>query len=362
MRNALIIVLIASSWLHFLYGQETESPDSAGQKRKDVEFFPILSYDTDVGFGYGVKAFFLDHFSLSESFDLVLFHSTKGERWYRLVASFPDIELRQRTLYPLALDFLIDYDKLVNANYFGVGNSSSYTTRETYTKTPLEISITAGRGFTPTVVGQVVLRYRSIRISSIDPLGNLALQMRTSTPRATSISLVLSLRYDTRNSFVNPTTGTVVLGEGEWAPQWSSSTTSFSRFAFFTQGYIPLHGIVFAGRLGVQQIYGKNLPLQILLPIGGVNSLRGYPQDRFLDRASIIINFETRFILLWRLAGVAGWDIGKVWSSLGKADLVSWPNNLTVGLRLIMDNFVVRFDLGFSRETTGLYLNFGQLF
>lgn len=362
MRNTLIIVLLTSSWLPLLHGQETESPDSGSQQRSDVELFPILSYDTDVGFGYGVKGFFLDHLTLSESFDLVLFHSTKGERWYRLVASFPDIELRQRTLYPLALDFLIDYDKLINANFFGVGNSSSYDAREIYTKTPLEISITTSRGFTPTVVGQFLIRYRTVSISRMNPLGNLAVQMQTSTHRATSISLVLSLRYDTRNSFVNPTTGTVVLGEGGWAPQWSSSTISFSRLAFFTQGYIPLNGIVFAGRLAVQKINGTNLPLQTLLPIGGVNSLRGYPQDRFLDKASTIINLEARFMLLWRLAGVAGWDIGKVWSSLGKADLRSWPNNPTVGLRLLMDNFVVRLDVGFSRETTGLYLNFGQLF
>ncbi|HAB53357.1 MAG TPA: hypothetical protein DCE80_14495, partial [Ignavibacteriales bacterium] len=41
-----------------------------------LEPLPIISYDTDVGLGYGAKAFFLNHLGLNESFDLVLFNST----------------------------------------------------------------------------------------------------------------------------------------------------------------------------------------------------------------------------------------------------------------------------------------------
>jgi hypothetical protein len=36
--------------------------------------------------------------------------------------------------------------------------------------------------------------------------------------------------------------------------------------------------------------------------------------------------------------------------------------NSLVGLRFSMDTFVVRADLGFGKETTGFYLNFGHLF
>ena len=46
----------------------------------DFEIFPILSYDTDTGFGYGLKSFFLNFLGINESFDLILFNSTKGSR------------------------------------------------------------------------------------------------------------------------------------------------------------------------------------------------------------------------------------------------------------------------------------------
>jgi hypothetical protein len=32
------------------------------------------------------------------------------------------------------------------------------------------------------------------------------------------------------------------------------------------------------------------------------------------------------------------------------------------GLRFYMNTFVVRCDVGFGKETTGLYFNFGQVF
>lgn len=362
MTQCLILITVGACFTFPTSAQETQAADSVDHQRRGFEFLPILSYDTDVGFGYGAKVFLLNRLSLHESFDIVLFHSTKGERAYRFVASFPDVELRQRTSYPCAFDVLVEYDRLINANFFGVGNSSLYGARETYARTFFEISVTTSRGFTPTFVGQTLIQYRSVRNSNIDPSGNLGTQGETSMGRAISIFMGFSLRYDTRNSAVNPSTGTVLLAEGGWAPQWNSGTVSFSRWGFWTQEYVSFHNIVFAGRVGLQQIGGANLPVQMLLPIGGGNTLRGYPQDRYLDRMSVIINLEARFMIVWRLGAIVGWDAGKVWRSPDKMDLTSWPNNPTVGLRLIMDNFVARLDVGFSRETTGLYLNFGHLF
>ena len=72
--------------------------------RAGFEFLPLLSYDTDTGFGYGIKTFFYDQLNTKESFDVILFNSTKGEQWYKFVFSTPDFESRQGTKYPLAID------------------------------------------------------------------------------------------------------------------------------------------------------------------------------------------------------------------------------------------------------------------
>ncbi|MEK6571650.1 MAG: hypothetical protein AABZ61_09780, partial [Bacteroidota bacterium] len=114
-----------------------------------TEALPILTYDTDVGFGYGVKVFFLNHLKCDESFDIVLFNSTKGERFYRLVFSMPDFEKRLGKAYLLAVDLIVEYDKWIKNNFFGIGNTSSYADKQVYTKEPLEVSLALSRGFTP---------------------------------------------------------------------------------------------------------------------------------------------------------------------------------------------------------------------
>jgi len=95
-------------------------------------------------------------------------------------------------------------------------------------------------------------------------------------------------------------------------------------------------------------LFGKDLPAQVLLPLGGNTSLRGSPQDRYLGKSAVLANAELRFPLVWRLNGVLGLDAGKVWSSLAAVDFRGWDVNPTVGLRFIMKTFVVRFDVGFA--------------
>jgi len=42
--------------------------------------------------------------------------------------------------------------------------------------------------------------------------------------------------------------------------------------------------------------------------------------------------------------------------------LSDWIINQVLGLRFYMDDFIVRLDVGFGSETTGIYFNFGHIF
>lgn len=341
------------------------STDAAAISRASIEPLPIISYDTDTRFGYGAKLFLFNLMKMKESFDMVLFNSTKGERWYRGVFSYPDFESRQGTVYPIAFDFTFDYDKWIKNNFYGVGNNSLLSNHEFYTREPMEFDLGFSRGFTSQIVGQAIIKHESIRNFNFEDssrLEVLAPSLNSSTARYTSIDL--TLRLDTRNSFVNPSHGIVLQGESEFSPSWSLGNTSFTRLGGWFQYYSVLFypTTVFALRVGLQRMIGDSLPVQVLTSIGGTNNLRGYPQDRYLDKASALMNAELRFPIFWRIGGVVGADAGKVWQSLSSADLRDWAFNPVVGLRLYMDNYVVRADLGFGRDGTGFYFNFGQLF
>lgn len=360
-RTAVILLVVLMPGFPKSVGaQPSKSVDST-----IVEFFPILSYDTDAGVGYGGKVVFRNQLGWKESFDLTLFLSSKGERWYRFAFSQPDAELRQGTRYPLAVDFFVDYDKWISNSFFGLGMESSFQAREFYTKEPLELNLAVSHGFSRAVVGSVGLRSKAVRNYGFSD----GSRLRELTPalnagRASFASLFLQARYDTRNSFINPSSGIVAQLEWERAPASSSWNTSFTSYGAALQWYhqVLFPDVVLALRYWTTVINGENLPVQLLFPMGGNRTLRGSPQDRYLDRVATVANAEVRFPIYRRLAGIAAVDAGRVFHSLSQYSLSRWKLNPTAGLRLIMETFVVRLDVGVGTETTGLYLNFGHIF
>ncbi len=351
--KTLLLLHIAGCWL--IAGQSSDSITTV------FEPLPIVSYDTDTGFGYGAKAFLLNAFGQQESFDLILFNSTKGERWYRFVFSIPDFELRQGTVYPVALDVIIDYDKYVARSFFGIGNGSQYDDLEKYTRRDVEIAPALTRTISTRMIAQLGYRFKSISSYNFDPEGRLKdLSPEQNKTGITNHSLFCVFRFDNRNSFINPDSGLVLMGELEL----TGGTTTYFRTAVWYQHYHTLltDRIVLAYRLGLEALSGNDLPLQVLLPIGGNRSLRGYPQDRFLDKVRGLINLEIRFPVWGRLGGIAGIDLGKVWHSAAAMDLRNWPIGPVLGLRYYFRTYIVRLDVGHSHEATGVYFNFGHIF
>ncbi len=340
------------------------SPDSsaAPPPEKKIELFPILSYDTDAGFGYGLKIFGWNYLGIDESIDLTLFNSTKGERWYRVVFSVPDFERRQGTVYPLSFDLIFDYDKWIASNFYGVGNDARAEARVAYTKEPLDLALLAGRGASPSFAMQAGVRIRSVR-NIVDP--------DTASPdpghlyggRVLYWAPMGSVRYDTRNSYIDATRGLVMQCDLEIAPATKANDVSFTKLSLTLQAYELLCGRSSVAVRGLfSALAGTDLPVQVLLPVGGGSTLRGYPQDRFLDRVAGVVNAEFRFPIYWRFWGIAGIDAGRVWGAVRQLSFNDWKSAAVFGLRFKMDLFIVRLDFGLSDETTGFYLNFGQLF
>jgi len=79
-------------------------------------------------------------------------------------------------------------------------------------------------------------------------------------------------------------------------------------------------------------------------------------------KSAAIANLELRFPIYRRFGGVAGYDTGTVSRNIKDIFNNSFLSSPVIGLRYYMDTFVVRADVGFGKETTGLYFNFGHLF
>ncbi len=344
------------------------SPQAPAEARgRSWSVFPILMYDTDIGVGYGGKGKIVNFLGHSESFDLMLFNSSKGERTYVLTFSVPDIEIRQCTTYGLSLDVKAEYSKVLKQYFFGVGPDSREDDLTYYTDEKKELLLTLGRGFSPFFVAELQYAFKNVRFFNVEP-------DRPHTDRLSAVGEVFSpyaalqVRFDTSDSQIHPLEGVRVILRGEAAGRWLGNRhASYFRYSLDLRNYVRLLGArdVLALRALVQKITGKEIPLFELPALGGgseFNALRGFRLNRFRDRGKILLNLEYRFPLWKRIGGNLFMDTGMVWPQCKQIRWAGSAANAGWGLRYYLENFVVRFDMGIGSEGMGIYFNFGHVF
>ena len=334
---------------------------------KSLSAFPILMYDTDIGYGYGAKAKFVNYLSRKESFDLILFNSSKGERWYVFTFSIPDFEIRQRKKYSFSFDLKAEYDKYLKYFYYGRGPDSRKEDVSEFTFRKTEVMLTLGRGITPFVVvegGYVFKDVEYLKIEEDSPFSGLL----KGVGHKFSPFVFFVLRFDTSDSQIHPKEGFRFLLQNDFAAGFlGNKNAEFHRMTLDFRKYLCLLGKsdVLAFRTLIQKISGSKIPLFEMSVLGGasiLNAMRGYKLNRFLDHGKFLVNIEYRFPLFWRIGGNLFVDGGSVWPSWGKIDLSRTALNAGWGLRYYLKNFIVRFDMGFSKEGTGIYFNFNHVF
>lgn len=354
-KNSILLFLFVI-WL-FLNGAIIAQSDSS---RENIEAMPLISYDTDVGLGYGGKLFLFDLFETEESFDFLLFNSSKGEQWYRFAYSYPDFESRQGTKFPIAVDLIAEYDKYSKYTYYlPIAKYDCI-----YEKSI--VGLFFSKGFLKDFTSTLAFLYKSYSLYDLTPATNPDPQFIL-TPQGGSeqyLSWLINIKWDTRNSYINPKSGISSTLEIEYAPGFDMNSSSFLRGLLTIQHYkeILLKDLILALRASTETISSSDIPsfFKTIL-IGGNNTVRGIPMDKYRYNRVILLNGELRFPIWWKFGGIAGIDLAKG-SSNFHDESPEWLFSTVAGIRFYMDNFIVRADLGFSKEGMGLYLNFGHLF
>lgn len=365
---AVVLATLQYLWIPLLLWAE-ENPASSDTLQQDfgkfrqsaLTLFPILMYDSDVGLGFGGKGVLINQLNHSESFDLTLFGSSRGEQWYAFTFSMPDYELRQGAAYAGAMDLKIEFNKILKSNFFGFGNDSP-DNEEQFPRESFNLALLLSRAFTPRIIAEITLSYSHASVYRFEHNP----EITPDTPGAGK-NLVsypsISLRWDSRDSRIHPRQGWRVNAGADFATKLLGGDFNFQRYRLEASKYQKLfnrHHIL-AGRLWTQQVKGPT-PYYMQSSLGGGWTLRGFKADRFIDRASILASAEYRFKIVKRFGGVLLVDSGRVFSSIWKANFQNWKFNWGWGLRYYLANFLVRFDAGFSNQGTRIFFNFGQVF
>lgn len=103
--------------------------------------------------------------------------------------------------------------------------------------------------------------------------------------------------------------------------------------------------------------------------IGGGESLRGFPTDRFVGSNMMLLNTEFRIPIGKNLIGVGFVDVGDAWGGAIAADpAISGDTSFTthvgygVGIRVATPIGPLRLDIGFSEEGTETHFGIAQMF
>ncbi len=356
------VVLLCTLPYGFTIAQTNTAKQQITARQRSISVFPILMYDSDIGFGFGGKGVVKNQFKSNESFDLILFGSTKGEQWYVFTFSIPDFEIRQSTRYPLAFDMKLEYDKFLKSNFFGFGNDSENNDWQ-FPKEITKLELTLGRAFTERIICEIGLFFNHTSVYGYEEINPVISTDVPGTGENLTSYLTARLRWDTRDSLINPHKGWKLSFNSDFGLKAFGSDYNFNRYRLEASKYQMLFtdAHIMAVRFWAQHIEGTT-PYYEQSIIGGGWTARGFKADRFIDLALTLVSMEYRFPIYKKLGGVLFIDTGRVYSSIKKTNFHNWKTNGGGGLRYYLENFVARLDIGVSNEGTRIFLNFGHVF
>ncbi len=108
-----------------------------------------------------------------------------------------------------------------------------------------------------------------------------------------------------------------------------------------------------------------DVPFDELGLIGGEVIMRGYMEGRFRDKHSLQAQMEYRRLISGRFGAVGFGAIGNVMPKIGDLELDKTKWTLGAGLRYNInkeDPTYIRIDYGIGKDTSGLYVTFGEAF
>ncbi len=182
------------------------------------------------------------------------------------------------------------------------------------------------------------------------------------------------LIWEGRDSEFNPTSGsyletTIEIGNKLWGATFNNAVFKHEMFHYFT--FHLVKDITLANRFYAKHTSGET-PYWKLAYAGDDETLRGYPSKRFLDDNVVILNNELRTWLIefpsvdTKLGGVLFFDLGRTFANGNSLDQITNDLKYTIGFAgtasLFTPDFIIRGDVGFSEEGTGVYITTGYMF
>jgi outer membrane protein assembly factor BamA len=266
-----------------------------------------------------------------------------------------------------------------SARFFGFQSNSQKQNETNYSDHELGITVSAGYRFGDHYQVALGERFKKVNIErgavkSVPFITDIF--PPSAVPGADGYSVhgqKLSLIYNTLDSIGMPTSGTFARISMESSAKVLGSSADFQGYEAEVKLYRPAREARYVSvcRFIFNQTEGKNVPFLEQSILGGETTLRGYGQNRFVDKSYFLLNLEERIRLFrWEIFNVrADWelapfiDLGSVMKSVVNAKPSSFEFNPGIGLRAVVrPNIVGRIDVGIGKDGPAVFVGLGYPF
>ncbi len=391
--SRLLIIAVALCCAAPAFASEPEGP------RTEWAIFPELSYDSDIGLGFGVLGNVARIkpgvepwlWKVQAQAYVTLGRDPDGKLAVNYTNDYLDFDFPAIAGGRVRVTGRADFRRQVNTPWYGVGNATAKTPDRAggryhlvdhiYPGVRADAWIALGRGVSAVAGARFVLNW----INAFE--GSLLERQAPGLVGAGTHQLLLvqgGVLYDTRDFELAPQRGVfgeltlrggAVFGDG----------TGFGGVNATLRAYQPIvrDRLIFAGR-AMADVLAGDPPFYELARFAGTRpdelwgswGIRGVGMRRYAGKVRVMGNLELRgrivtFPLLKRsftIGALAFLDAGRVWAELTpRPDLDGRGVGLHAaggfGLRLIWgDAFVVRGDFGWSEDGSGIYVDVGHIF
>jgi len=359
----LILLCLISMYSHSMAQEE---PDSVDAFKASLNAYPFVFYTPETEFAFGgggILAFYTARDSLLNPSSVTLsgYYSTNNSYSIYLKSNFYFFKNRSSGVLNLSFDNIID-------RFYGIGNNTPVIDNAQYTlgykggnleyQIPPGIAITDRSGF--------ILEYGDYAV--LDPEQNpYLLNDTTLVGREGGIVSGLGVVWvwDTRDQVFFPNHGGLTEARFVVYTQDLGSDFTFTWFQVNARRYWSFaKDQVIAAQMYLETTGGAT-PFFKLPALGGSNIMRGYFQGRYRDSHYFATQVEYRQYFWRRFGFVAFAGFGDVTSDLTALSLTNLKPTFGAGLRFLFDKeqkINLRADIGFGKDTNGIYFGIEEAF
>lgn len=256
--------------------------------------------------------------------------------------------------------------KNATSRFFGLGPSTPESDETNYTNRELRADWQLGLRLNDVTQIAIAQRYREVELQRGATDLPFTLSRFPGVDGGGGASILghrAIFNYDTRDHLVTPTDGTQVMASAEVNLNFENAEhLVYYRYELEVKKLFPSPSkrVILVLRGDLQATFGTQVPFYERSSLGGQNNLRGFGEDRFIDKQLLVFNAEQRMhVLRTRIFNVYAdfelapfVDIGRVFNTFGDLQLAD-DFEVTPGLGfrgIVRPNVVGRVDYGYSSE------------